>query len=301
MEQKRYTPLKVMNTYSRLLLMCVGLMLALPLSAAAAAASKEPAKPPADIDISSTIIKNYTADKSVTSGMIVGYKSKDKKIVVPLTNQTSRDMLGVVVPVDRATFTLTGQAAGSQQVLVAQSGDYPALVSTQGGAIKSGDYLTMSALPGIAMKSTAYQENIVGTATANFDGKKNAVANVSIKNSDGKKTDVTIGSVSVDLRLAPNPTYVRHNSLPGTLTTAANAVANKAVSLIQIYLSLALLTLTFFVVGIIFYGAVRSSIISIGRNPLSKQSVVKGLIKVLIIGLIILGAGLTAAYLVLKF
>jgi hypothetical protein len=185
-------------------------------------------------------------------------------------------------------------------VLVATSGDYKVLVSTQGGNVKSGDYLTMSALPGIAMKSSAYQEQIIGTAEADYSG-KNSLGTVSIKNTDGKKINVSIGTVAVSLRLAPNPTYVRNNSLPGTITNAANAVANKTVSLIQIYLSLALLTLTFFVVGVIFYGAVRSSITAIGRNPLSKRSVIKGLVKVLMLGLIILGAGLTGAYMVLKF
>lgn len=290
MEQKSYTAAQKAQRHLKLLVVFAALLITLPVSAQAA-----------DKDISDTFIQNYIADKSVTSGMVVGYKAKDQKLVVPLTNKTARDMLGVVVPVNNTTFTLTSQATGNQQVLVAKSGTYPVLVSTQSGSIKNGDYLTVSALPGIAMKSTELQENIIGTATAGFDGKKNAIASATIKNSDGKTVNVTIGSVMVDLRLAPNPKYVRNNSLPGVVTSTANAVANKTVSLIQIYLSMALLTLTFFVVGVIFYGAVRSSIISIGRNPLSKNSVIKGLLKVLILGLLILGAGLTASYLVLKF
>lgn len=254
-----------------------------------------------DKDISDTIIQNYKADPSVVSGMIVGYKGKDRTTVVPLTNKTARDMLGVVVPIDNAPFALTAQTVGSGQVLVATSGHYQALVSTQSGNVKSGDYLTMSALPGIVMKSSAYQENIVGTAEGDFSGGQKTIQTVPIKDGNGKTINVSIGTVPVNLRLAPNPSYVRNNSLPGVLTTAANAVANKTVSLIQIYLSIALLSLTFFVVGIIFYGAVRSSLISIGRNPLSRSSVIAGLLKVLVLGLIILGAGLVASYLVLKF
>jgi hypothetical protein len=150
------------------------------------------------------------------------------------------------------------------------------------------------------MKASEYQAEIIGTASGDFNG-GHAIETVPIKNGEGRTINVSIGMVVVNLRLSPNPRYIRNNSLPGVITTAANAVANKSVGLIQIYLSMALLTLTFFVVGIIFYGAVRSSIISIGRNPLSKSSVIKGLFKVLVLGLIILGAGLTASYLVLKF
>jgi hypothetical protein len=273
----------------------------LPSATWAAAAPKAAPATASDKDISSTLVQNYKADSSVLTGMIVGFKGQDKSAVVPLTSKTARDMLGIVVSAGSATFTLTSQAAGTQQVLVAPSGNYPALVSTQGGNVKSGDYLTMSALPGIAMKASAYQEQIIGTANGDFSGGSHSIASVPVKNNTGQKVNVAIGTVAIALRLAPNPTYVRNNSLPGVITASANAVANKSVSLIQIYLSLSLLILTFFVVGIIFYGAVRSSIISIGRNPLSKRSVIAGLLKVLFLGVAILGSGLVGSYLVLKF
>src|SRR3954468_9304619 len=91
----------------------------------------------ADRDISETVIQNHNADASVLPAMIVGYKGKDRPIVVPLSVKNIRDMLGVLIPVSYATFTLTSQTKSPHQVLVATSGDYPVLVSNQSGFIKS--------------------------------------------------------------------------------------------------------------------------------------------------------------------
>jgi len=50
----------------------------------------------------------------------------------------------------------------------------------------------------------------------------------------------------------------------------------------------------------VLYGGIRSSIISIGRNPLAKKSIVRGLIQVITVGVIILVIGLFSVYLLLR-
>jgi hypothetical protein len=52
-------------------------------------------------------------------------------------------------------------------------------------------------------------------------------------------------------------------------------------------------------ITVLLYGAVRNSIIAIGRNPLSRSSVLKGLLQVGLISVIILGAAGGAMYLVI--
>src|SRR4051794_33572219 len=203
-----------MNKYSRLFknstLLVLLLLLAAPLTLLAA-----------DRDISDTVIQNHNADASVVPGMIVGFKGRDRSVIVPLASKNSRDMLGVVVPVNNATFTLTRQSNSPSQVLVATSGNYQVLVSNQNGTIKTGDYLTMSAMPGIAMKVTQYQESVIGTATADFDGSKGVIETVPLKGAPSK-TKVAIGNITASVRLAPNPKYIRNNSLPGIITRTAN-------------------------------------------------------------------------------
>lgn len=251
-------------------------------------------------NISGSLIQSYNANSTVLTGMIVMLKAKSQDVVVPLTYKESTNMLGVVIPVNNATISLTPQTSSStEQVLVSTSGNYITLVSTQGGPIKAGDFLTMSSIAGIAMKANKEQQQVVGRAIGSFTG-ANALETTPITGGTGQPKTVSIGSIPVDLRLAPNPEYHTSNTLPGAVTKTANAVAGKEVGLPQVYLSLTLLILTFFVTGIIYYGAVRSSIISIGRNPLSKKSIILGLIKVLTAGSFIFSSGVIAAYLVLK-
>jgi hypothetical protein len=254
----------------------------------------------ANSDVSGSIIQSYNADPSVLTGMLVGFKDKTHSIIIPLSTQDSRNMLGAVVPASNATLSLTPLTDTNQQVLVATAGTYDVLVSNQNGSIKSGDYLTVSAISGVAMKSSSDQQEVIGRSAGAFSGGAGVIDTVPIKSSSGHVSTVALGRIPVDLRLSPNPLYVKSSTLPGIVTKTATALAGKPVSIGQIYLCLTLLVLTFFVTGTMYYSAVRNGIISIGRNPLSKKSVLAGLLKVLFVGLIIFGAGVFAAYLVIK-
>jgi hypothetical protein len=48
------------------------------------------------------------------------------------------------------------------------------------------------------------------------------------------------------------------------------------------------------------YAGVRSSVISMGRNPLARKTIIRNLIQIVLIALIILVTGLIAVYLLLK-
>jgi hypothetical protein len=268
----------------------LALLLGLTAATAPAAASS---------DISGAVTQSYNADPSVLPGMIVETKPKDQTTVIPLTSKDIRNMLGVVVPVNDAPIVLAPPSPSAQQVLVAASGRYNLLVSNQDGSIKAGDYLAVSALPGIAMKAGTDQAQIVGRAVSGFSGAGNVISTVLLKSSLGRTATVSIGSVTVDVHLAANPLFDNNGKLPGFLSRLANSVANKTVSSVRIYLSLIVLLAVFFVIGSMFYGGVRSGIIAIGRNPLAKKAIGRGLIQTVIAGLIIFIAGVFAAYLIL--
>ena len=54
------------------------------------------------------------------------------------------------------------------------------------------------------------------------------------------------------------------------------------------------------IAGSLIYSAVRSSLIAIGRNPLSKKSIIRGLFQVVIIGLMVFLSGIFGVYLLLR-
>lgn len=284
------------NKYLRLLYTLCSLAILIGLAGLAVPVSAANSNTPA------AITQSYSADPSVLAGMIVGLKAKDLTTVIPLSNKDVGNMTGVVVPLNDAAIVLTPQSGATQQVLVASSGDYSLLVSSQNGSIKTGDFLTISSLDGISMKAGTSQPEIVGRALADFGGKSGVVGSVSLKNSTGKTSTVSIGHISVDVYLAPNPLFQKSSpNLPGFLTKTASSVASKPVNTVRIYLSILVLLSTVIVSGIMFYGSVRSSIIAVGRNPLAKKAITRSLIQTILAALIVLISGLLAGYLILKF
>ena len=270
-------------------------------SAATAKPTTPAAAPAAPVNITQAVTQSFNADPSVQLGMIVKLKDKDPSTVEPLTESTLTKLLGVVVAPNDSTVTITPAKATKQQVFVASSGQYVALVSNQNGAIKAGDFITASAIAGIGMKADEGQSVILGKAAGAFTGTANVIGKVALKNSLGKTTEVSLGRVMVVLDVSHNPLESKStNYVPGFLARTAQSVTDKKVSAARIYLGLAVLALTTVITGNLVYSGVRSGMISVGRNPLSKKSIIKSLIQTVIAGLIIFIVGVLAVYLLLK-
>jgi hypothetical protein len=78
-------------------------------------------------------------------------------------------------------------------------------------------------------------------------------------------------------------------------------VTNKSVSTIKSYLSLLILLASFIIAGVILYAGIRSSITAVGRNPLSKRSVMRSLAQVIITSFTVVIVGVFAVYLLLRY
>lgn len=264
------------------------------------AADKTPAKTDT-VDISSSVANTYNADASVQQGMVVRLKDKSPTDVVPVESGYSAKILGIVIPNSNVPIVLTPETVTKQQVLVATTGKYNVLVSNQNGPIKVGDYLAISAISGVVMKAGVSQEQIVGKAVGTFSGTSNVISTVSLKDELGKDNKIAIGRISVDISVAHNPLNQKTvDHLPAFLSNLASAIANKSVSVARIYLSTAILVLTTIITAIMLYSGIRSGMIAVGRNPLSKKSIIKSLIQTIIAGLIVFIAGILAVYLLLK-
>lgn len=246
-----------------------------------------------------TVTQSYSAGAGVLPGMVVGLKTGSQTTVEALASQNAPAMVGVVVPVNAAPIVLTQGGGAGQQVLVASTGRYNLLVTNQNGPVKANDYLSMSALAGIAMRADSSQKNVVGRAVGAFDGSHNVLGSVPLKGSLGRTITVAIGTIPADIRLGQNPAYQPNNQVPGFLNKLASSVANKPVSAVRIYLSVAVVVVILCIIAGMFYGGIRSGIIAIGRNPLAKKSIGRGLLQTVLFALVIFVAGVGAAYVIL--
>ena len=261
-------------------------LVAVPVTAVAASSSNQ------------GIVQSYATDADVRQGMIVALKPSDSSKVIPLTINSVTDMFGVAISPSQAPITLSGDAG--TQVYIATSGQYPVLVSNQNGIIKAGDYISISSLNGIGMKATDGEPTILGRAAADMTSSNIIESNLKINTSSGRVA-VAIAAIPVSINIASNPnTGHGTGNLPGFLQIVSTGIANRPVDSSRVYLALAVLAMAAFIGGSVLYSGIRGSILSIGRNPLARNSILGGLFQATAVGIVIIILGLISVYLLLK-
>lgn len=245
------------------------------------------------------VSEGYNSDQILQKGMIVRLKEGDATKVETVGADNAQHVHGVVVAANDTPVTL---AKDGQKVFVSNNGHFDVLVSTQNGSINSGDYISVSSLAGVGMKTTNREPFIIGRALASFDGKTNVLSTVAIKDSNGKSQTVQLSRLSVDiLGNQKNPLLkATEPNVPELLRKASEAVAGKPVNATRAYIGLIVFIITTIVAASLLYGGVRSAITSIGRNPLSRKSIFRGMLQVIITGLIVFITGIFGVYLILR-
>lgn len=245
-------------------------------------------------------VQAYAADAPLGNGTVVVLTGKEANRVKVATQKEAQNMFGVVVDPSRLPLTVTG-GVPENETFVAASGTYDVLVSNQAGDVVSGDYLTLSSIDGVLMKAGDEEVTVFGRANGAFNKNSVVLGNPSLKASDGSTKTVNLGSVPVTIDVKNNPNHKSTDSnLPEFLKRVGQAIAEKEVSPVRIYLSLGITVITLIAAIAVLYAGIRSGVISIGRNPMSKKSIFKALVQVILTSLLILIVGLFAVYLLLR-
>lgn len=242
-----------------------------------------------------SVLQGYPSNEKLQKGMLVTLNKDDQTHVEAITDKTLDKLKGVVADSNDSPVTLSGE---DQKVFVATTGSYEVLVSNENGSINPGDFISGSSLAGIGMKVNDSQSVILGRAIGKFEGTGDSIG----KANGPSGGSVAFGRIMVDIGVGNNPTLKAplSESVPNALEKIASDLAGKTVSAARVYLALAVLLITTGVAGATLFSGVRSTVISIGRNPLSKGIIYKGLAQVTLLGLIIFITGLFAVYLLIK-
>ena len=246
-------------------------------------------------------VQGYGAEAPLDDGTIVQLTGKDSNRVKIATQAELQNMFGVTVNRNQLPVMLSNEGL-QNELFVAVSGTYNVLVSTQGGAINVGDYVTLSSVNGIAMKASTEEKTVFGRAAASFNGKGVTRGTATLKDTTGKANrTVTLGSipVTIDIRSNPNEKSTKAN-VPEVLERIGQAIAEKEVSPIRIYISVGIAVISLLAAIAVLYAGVRSGVISIGRNPMSKKSIFRALLEIILTSILILIIGLFAVYLLLR-
>jgi len=248
------------------------------------------------------VIQSYYSDTSLHTGTIVKLKDNDPSKVEADTTVSTGKMFGVVVNANASPVSLSPSVSAGAPVYVATSGEYSVLVDNQSGPINPGDYITVSSIDGIGRKAVNIDQEVLGKAVTPFHAAGDSIGPVTAKDLNGQTTTLQLGLITVALGVTHNPNAIQIQGgfLPNFVREAGQNVAGKPVSNIRLYVSLLVLLLCALVAGSLLYAGVRSSMIAIGRNPLSKKSIWRGLVQVILVSLIVFLIGLFGVYLLLK-
>lgn len=240
--------------------------------------------------VADTIVRAFNSTESLQPGWVVALNKQESNTVDVAPADNPSRIYGVVIDPSRAPVTLQSQQG--LKVFVATSGSYPVLVTTENGPINPGDYISMSSTNGIAARATAGQPYVLGQALEKFDGGNNVIT--------AGDAGEAIGRVTTSITPGRNPLTQNQVAVPEPLRRAGEAIAGKNVTALRIYAALAVFVATAVIVASILWVGVRSGMISIGRNPLSKHSIIQGLVQVIIVAVLVFTAGIFAVYLLLR-
>jgi hypothetical protein len=240
----------------------------------------------------SPLAQGYLAEEQIPLGSIVSLKADTQDSVIPAANSNVDNLLGVVVSDDGSLLSVTN--GSDAQVLIATSGTEQVLVSDINGEITRGTHITASPIKGVGMKATG-NVRVLGIAQSDF---KNG-GQQTFKDDNGNENTVNIGSVPIQVNVAYYFKEPDRTLVPSTLQNIANALAGRPVNTLPIVISAGIFLIMLIVVVSIIYSMIKSSIISVGRNPMSQGAIYRDLIQLSALVLVILGVGLSAIYMVL--
>lgn len=219
---------------------------------------------------SSTISHAYNTAGSIAAGDIVGIVAQN---TVKATNASSKNLVGVVVDTDQSLVSING---ADNQVQVATSGTATVNVSTLNGDIKAGDQVAASAITGFGMLA-APGSHVIGLANSSFTSHTSGAQPESITDTTGRVHHIYAGTIPVTIAITTAP-VVQLNGLQ----QFAKSLTGHTISTTRIIFAIVVSVVAIALLVVLVYGSIFGSIISIGRNPLSKGIIQRSLLGVLI-------------------
>lgn len=249
----------------------------------------------ASVSAITTLSQGFVSSATLPLGSIVSIENNSADHVDAATVDTVNNMLGVVINANNSLLSLSdGQA---NQVQVATSGVVEVLASNINGPISQGDQITASPISGVGMKATG-NIKVVGIAQGSLSSNNSSQEDYTDK--AGKKHTAMLGEVPIVVNVSYFYKQPDKSIIPSTVQNLANALAGKSVNSLPIIISMAIFVVTLIVVVSIIYTMIRSSIISVGRNPMSQSAIYRDIIQLSALVLVILAVALLAIYFILK-
>lgn len=234
------------------------------------------------------------AEGAQEAGTIVSLVEGSDNTAVPATPATAGRLFGIISKSSLLELSNTG----SNDISVVVSGNTPALVSDINGPVNYGDPITASPIAGVGMKATSSAQ-IVGTALGNL--KDNITGQQTINTTDGKPVTVNVGLVSIQVGVSYFVAPPGQDYMPAFMRSFANSIAGQPVSAIRTIAGFLVLLAGFGASAVLLYTSIRTSLKSLGRNPLASNTIRRSLIQVIVVSVGVIAATVIGTYLIFVF
>jgi hypothetical protein len=241
-----------------------------------------------------TLSQGFTTTDKVSLGSIVSLQNNSSDQVSAATSSNPNGILGVVINDGNSLISFTSNQAN--QIQVATAGVVQVLVSNINGNISQGDQITVSPINGVGMKATN-STKVVGIAQTSLSSNNSSTQSYTDKS--GHKHSVLLGEVPLLVNVSYYYKQPDKTLIPSAIQNISNALAGKPVNPLPIIISMGIFILTLIIVVSIVYSMIHSSIISVGRNPMSQSAIYRDLIQLSALVVGILGVAVVSIYMIL--
>jgi hypothetical protein len=237
----------------------------------------------------------FTNDTEIKTGMTISLSddgTSEKSLVERARISQPDKIIGVAVRLQDALLTV---ASTNSQVYVATSGEVQAYVIDINGSIKKGDSLAISPVRGLLMKANTTSTGVIGVALEDFNATTGETIQV---NEDGSGTQsAQLGQIKINI----DPRVAHGAPVEGQsyFERLGRSFTSKDVTEVQILAAFVIFLVLLVVEGGLMYGAIASTITSLGRNPYSKRLIYIAFLRSIGLACLVLLLGLGAMYLVL--
>lgn len=238
-----------------------------------------------------TLSQSFSASSNLTPSSLVSLDKNSSDVVEAANTDNVNNLYGVVIASDNSLLSVS--SGQTSQVQVATNGVQQVLVSDINGPVTAGSPITASPIPGVGMLATQ-NVKIIGVSQSNLSGAKQ-----SYKTKNGNTGSANIGTVPIDVNVSYFYRQPDKTIIPSALQNVANSLAGKKVNALPIIVSTVIFLIMIIVVSSIVYSMIRSSIISVGRNPMSQSAIYRDMVQMSALVVGIIAVAIAVIYLIL--
>jgi len=223
--------------------------------------------------ITESISNAYKAATSIKSGSIVSLDSTKQNEVVAANTNNQQRLVGVTVSSQQSLLAVNDVSSTTQ---VVSSGIADTLVSTINGSISIGTQIAVSPLSGVGENANS-DGKIVGIAEASFNSSTSGAVAQNVYDTNKQLHKIYVGYVPVLIAISNNPSTTANSGFINSFRNLVSNIAGHTISNTSLLLVSIITIIAVISIIVLIYGAITGGLISIGRNPLARGSILASL------------------------